>query len=80
MCQIGHRHAAAPQRAIIIATGARPRVPSLPGLEETSYVTSDTLWSLSALPRRLLMLGGGPLGCALAQCFSRLGATGSGCC
>ena len=61
-------------RAIIIATGARPFVPSLPGLKETGYVTSDTVWSLTALPRRLLVLGGGPIGCELAQCFARLGA------
>ena len=61
-------------RAIIIATGARPLVPPIPGLKEVGYLTSDTVWSLTALPRRLLVLGGGPIGCELAQCFARLGA------
>ena len=61
-------------RAIIIATGARPLVPPIPGLQEVGYLTSDTVWSLTTLPRRLLVLGGGPIGCELAQCFARLGA------
>ena len=61
-------------RAIIIATGARPLVPPIPGLKEVGYLTSDTVWSLTALPRRLLVLGGGAIGCELAQCFARLGA------
>jgi pyruvate/2-oxoglutarate dehydrogenase complex dihydrolipoamide dehydrogenase (E3) component len=61
-------------RAIVIATGARPLVPPLPGLQEVGYLTSDTVWSLTTLPRRLLVLGGGPIGCELAQCFARLGA------
>jgi pyruvate/2-oxoglutarate dehydrogenase complex dihydrolipoamide dehydrogenase (E3) component len=65
-------------RAIVIATGARPTVPPLPGLEAVGYLTSDTLWdalaSLDTLPRRLLVLGGGPIGCELAQSFARLGA------
>ena len=65
-------------RSIVIAAGARPFVPPLPGLEDTGYVTSDTLWDafaeLDAVPRRLVVLGGGPIGCELAQAFARLGA------
>ena len=65
-------------RAIVIATGARPFVPDLPGLEDVGYVTSDTLWDrfaqLDAVPERLVVLGGGPIGCELAQSFQRLGA------
>ncbi|BCX81928.1 hypothetical protein MIT9_P1510 [Methylomarinovum caldicuralii] len=64
-------------RAIVLATGARPVVPPLPGIEETGYLTSDTLWSALAergLPRRLAILGGGPIGCELAQALARLGA------
>ncbi len=61
-------------RSIVIATGARPTVPSLPGLAESGFLTSDTLWGLTELPRRLLVLGGGPIGCELAQAFARLGS------
>jgi len=61
-------------RGIIIAAGARPFVPPIPGIEETGYLTSDTLWNLRQLPKRLLVLGGGPIGCELTQCFARLGA------
>jgi pyruvate/2-oxoglutarate dehydrogenase complex dihydrolipoamide dehydrogenase (E3) component/uncharacterized membrane protein YdjX (TVP38/TMEM64 family) len=65
-------------RAIVIAAGARPTVPPLPGLQEVGFLTSDTLWEafaqLDALPQRLLVLGGGPIGCELAQSFARLGA------
>lgn len=60
-------------RAIVIATGARPFVPPIPGLEAVGYLTSDTVWSLRERPRRLLVLGGGPIGCELAQTFARLG-------
>lgn len=60
-------------RNIVIATGARPSVPDLPGLEQIDYLTSDTLWSLRVQPRRLVVLGGGPIGCELGQCFARLG-------
>ena len=59
---------------IVIATGARPSVPPLPGLDAVGYLTSDTVWSLTQLPRRLVVLGGGPVGCELAQAFARLGA------
>ena len=65
-------------RSIVIATGARPFVPDLPGLEETGYVTSDTLWDkfakLDKAPSKLVVLGGGPIGCELAQAFARLGS------
>jgi pyruvate/2-oxoglutarate dehydrogenase complex dihydrolipoamide dehydrogenase (E3) component/uncharacterized membrane protein YdjX (TVP38/TMEM64 family) len=61
-------------RSIVIATGARPLVPPIPGIEETGYLTSDTVWALRRLPRRLLVLGGGPIGCELAQAFARFGS------
>jgi pyruvate/2-oxoglutarate dehydrogenase complex dihydrolipoamide dehydrogenase (E3) component/uncharacterized membrane protein YdjX (TVP38/TMEM64 family) len=61
-------------RSIVIATGAAPFVPPLPGLEEVGYRTSDTLWDLRELPARLVVLGGGPVGCELAQSFARLGS------
>ncbi len=60
-------------RNIIIATGARPFVPTIPGLDELDYLTSDTVWQLRSLPKRLLVLGGGPIGCELAQSFARFG-------
>jgi pyruvate/2-oxoglutarate dehydrogenase complex dihydrolipoamide dehydrogenase (E3) component/uncharacterized membrane protein YdjX (TVP38/TMEM64 family) len=65
-------------RSIIVAAGAAPIVPDLPGLEEAGYVTSDTLWETFAemdeMPRRIIVLGGGPIGSELAQAFARLGA------
>ncbi|MGZ5050247.1 MAG: FAD-dependent oxidoreductase [Methylobacter sp.] len=61
-------------RSIIIAAGSRPLVPPIPGLEEIGYLTSDIIWDLSELPKRLLVLGGGPIGCELAQSFARLGS------
>ncbi|MCC5863701.1 MAG: FAD-dependent oxidoreductase [Wenzhouxiangella sp.] len=61
-------------RAIILATGAEPLVPDLPGLDLVDFVTSDTLWDMPDLPERLLVLGGGPIGCELAQAFARLGS------
>jgi pyruvate/2-oxoglutarate dehydrogenase complex dihydrolipoamide dehydrogenase (E3) component len=61
-------------RAIVIAAGARPLVPPIPGIEKVHCVTSDTVWELRTLPRRLLVLGGGPIGCELAQCFARFGS------
>lgn len=60
-------------RSIVIATGARPAVPRIPGIEAVRYFTSDTIWSLTERPERLVVLGGGPIGCELAQAFSRLG-------
>lgn len=61
-------------RAIVIAAGARPFVPAIPGLENVHVLTSDNLWDLRELPRRLAVLGGGPIGCELAQAFARLGS------
>ncbi len=61
-------------RSLIIATGARPLVPDLPGMHDIEYLTSETLWDLRALPKRLLVLGGGPIGCELSQAFARLGS------
>ncbi len=61
-------------RSIVIATGARPMVPDLPGLSTVDFLTSDTVWQLTTLPRRLLVLGGGPIGCELSQAFARLGS------
>jgi pyruvate/2-oxoglutarate dehydrogenase complex dihydrolipoamide dehydrogenase (E3) component/uncharacterized membrane protein YdjX (TVP38/TMEM64 family) len=65
-------------RSIVIAAGARPFVPPLPGLDDVGYVTSDTLWDefakLDEVPKLLVVLGGGPIGCELAQSFARLGS------
>jgi pyruvate/2-oxoglutarate dehydrogenase complex dihydrolipoamide dehydrogenase (E3) component/uncharacterized membrane protein YdjX (TVP38/TMEM64 family) len=61
-------------RSIVIAAGGRPFVPPIPGIEKTGYFTSDTLWEIRELPRRLVVLGGGPIGCELAQAFARFGA------
>jgi pyruvate/2-oxoglutarate dehydrogenase complex dihydrolipoamide dehydrogenase (E3) component/uncharacterized membrane protein YdjX (TVP38/TMEM64 family) len=59
---------------IVIAAGARPFIPPIPGLRESNPLTSDTVWNLRSLPARLVVLGGGPIGCELAQCFARLGS------
>ncbi|CAN5748413.1 bifunctional TVP38/TMEM64 family protein/FAD-dependent oxidoreductase [soil metagenome] len=61
-------------RNLVVATGAGPAVPPIPGLDEVGYLTSDTLWDMKEHPGRLLVLGGGPIGCELAQAFQRLGA------
>lgn len=60
-------------RSIVIATGARPAVPPIPGLANTGYLTSDTVWELRQKPRRMVVLGGGPIGSELSQAFARLG-------
>jgi len=62
-------------RSIVIATGARPFVPPIPGIEQVGYLTSDNVWELRDLPQRLIVLGGGPIGCELTQAFARLGAS-----
>ena len=62
-------------RNIIVATGARPFVPTIPGLDQVDYLTSDNVWDLRELPSRLVVLGGGPIGCELTQTFARLGST-----
>ena len=59
---------------IIIATGARPAVPNIPGLDKVPYLTSDNLWEIRELPKRLVVVGGGPIGSELVQCFARLGS------
>ncbi|MCC5904432.1 MAG: FAD-dependent oxidoreductase [Halomonas sp.] len=61
-------------RHIVLATGARPRVPPLPGIEHAPILTSENLWSLTELPKRLVVLGGGAIGCELSQSFARLGS------
>ncbi len=60
---------------IVIAAGARPFVPPIPGLAEIKPLTSDNVWNLRILPKRLVVLGGGPIGCELTQCFARFGAS-----
>jgi pyruvate/2-oxoglutarate dehydrogenase complex dihydrolipoamide dehydrogenase (E3) component len=61
-------------RKALVATGARPDTPSIPGLAEAGYLTNENVFDLTELPRRLLVIGGGPLGCELAQAFCRFGA------
>ena len=70
----GGRQQTLTTRCIVIATGAEPFVPPLPGLAEVGFLTSDTLWGLRECPKRLVVLGGGPIGCELAQAFARLGS------
>ena len=60
---------------IVLATGAAPFVPPIPGLQEAGYYTLDTLWELREQPKRLVVLGGGPIGCELTQAFVRLGSS-----
>lgn len=61
-------------RKAVIATGARARTPEIPGIAEAGYLTNETVFRLTELPRRLAVLGAGPLGCELAQAFARFGA------
>src|SRR5229473_6042603 len=61
-------------RKALVATGARPDTPSIPGLVEAGYLTNENIFDLTELPRRLLVIGGGPLGCELAQAFCRFGS------
>lgn len=61
-------------RHIVIASGGEPFVPPIEGLDKTGYLTSDTLWQIEQRPERLVVLGGGPIGCELAQSFARLGS------
>lgn len=62
-------------RRALIATGAAPAVPPIPGLDDAPALTSDTVWGLTELPDRLLVLGGGSVGCELGQAFARLGSS-----
>ena len=61
-------------RTIIIATGGKPFVPPIPGIEKVSPLTSETLWEIRELPRRLVVVGGGPIGCEMTQTFARFGS------
>ena len=61
-------------RSIVIAAGARPFIPPIPGIGDINYFTSDTIWELRQLPKRLVVLGGGPIGSELTQCFARFGS------
>lgn len=61
-------------RSIVIATGARPLVPRIGGVDKVDYLTSENLWDLPILPKRLIVLGGGPIGCEMTQAFARLGS------
>lgn len=61
-------------RNIVIATGAKPLIPAIEGIETIGYLTSDTLWGLRKLPTRLLVVGGGPMACELVQAFARFGS------
>ena len=61
-------------RKALIATGSRPMVPPIPGLIEAGYLTNENIFDLTQCPERLLVIGGGPLGCELAQAFCRLGS------
>ncbi|MBT2773462.1 FAD-dependent oxidoreductase [Halomonas sp. ISL-60] len=70
--QVGEKRLTA--RHIVLATGARPKVPSLAGIEHAPVLTSENLWSLTELPNRLVVLGGGAIGCELSQSFARLGS------
>ncbi len=60
--------------SIVIATGGYPFVPAIEGIDKINYYTSETIWNLNELPRRMVILGGGPIGCELAQCFARFGS------
>ena len=61
-------------RNAVIATGGRAAAPSIPGLSTVEYLTNETIFSLTALPKRLVVIGGGPIGCEMAQAFARFGA------
>lgn len=71
--QVGKRTITA--RSMILAAGARPFVPPIPGVDTVDFLTSDNVWNLTELPKNLVVLGGGPIGCELAQAFSKLGST-----
>lgn len=60
-------------RNIILATGAQPMIPPIPGLDEVDYLTSDTIWEIREKPEKMVVLGAGPIGCEMAQTFARLG-------
>ena len=70
---VGDRVLTAPR--IVLATGSRPKIPDIPGLAETEYLTNETLWDLATLPTHLAILGAGAVGVEMAQAFRRLGST-----
>ena len=72
MLEVGGRELTA--RRFLICTGASPFVPPVPGIESVEYLTYETVWDLDVLPRKLTVVGGGPVGCELAQAFNRLGS------
>ena len=72
--EIGNGGATLTARRILIATGARPLVPAIDGLGDVDFLTYESVWDLENLPQRLIVVGGGPIGCELAQAFCRLGA------
>ena len=61
-------------KSITIATGSKPSMPEIKGIESANYVTSETIWDLKCLPKKFLIIGGGAIGCELAQCFARFGS------
>lgn len=61
-------------RQAVVATGSRPSTPPIPGLRVLQHLTTDTVWDLTELPDRLVVLGGGATGCELGQAFARLGS------
>ena len=61
-------------KSTILATGAKPVIPKIPGLDQVPHYTSDTIWEINDLPKQMVILGGGPIGCELAQCFARFGS------
>ena len=65
---------AVPAHAVVIATGANPLIPRIPGIETVEYRTNETLFDLTSLPKSLAVLGGGPIGVEMAQAFARLGS------
>lgn len=85
-CVIGKAHIVDPHtvavngrsysgRSIVIATGSKPTIPNIPGLDKSNYLTSDTIWNMESLPQNLVIVGGGAVGCELGQAYARLGSS-----
>ena len=70
--KVNNKHYTA--RSIVLATGGHPFIPPIPGIEKAKPLTSDTIWEIREQPKHFLVIGGGPIGCELAQCFARLGS------
>ncbi|MXX95410.1 MAG: pyridine nucleotide-disulfide oxidoreductase [Gammaproteobacteria bacterium] len=62
-------------RSILITTGSKPKIPNIQGLDKSNYVTSDTIWNMESLPQKLMIVGGGAVGCELGQAYARLGSS-----